>query len=264
MNRENFNYKAVAVTLAAFGGSWLLYKATQVRDADWSSSQQILGLLGGFALFIAAVLFLYRDYNAPAAQRVEGEVAEPNIARFLFSSTHSAPVWLGARVFLGYEWLDAGRHKFSDDAWMKGGSALKGYWTGAVTVPEGGGSPRAAWGAYRELIQYMLDNEWFTWFSKIIVFGEILIGIGLIVGALTGIAAFFGALLNMSFLLAGTVSTNPILLLVAVFLILGWKVAGWIGLDRFLLPKLGVPWMGGGLIGRDTATRPLTTAELPR
>jgi thiosulfate dehydrogenase [quinone] large subunit len=28
----------------------------------------------------------------------------------------------------------------------------------------------------------------------------------------------------------------------AIGLILGWKVAGYYGLDRYLLPMLGVPW----------------------
>ena len=57
-----------------------------------------------------------------------------------------------------------------------------------------------------------------------------------------GIAAFFGALMNMSFLLAGTVSTNPVLFFAGILLILAWKNAGYIGIDRFLLPALGTPW----------------------
>jgi thiosulfate dehydrogenase [quinone] large subunit len=61
----------------------------------------------------------------------------------------------------------------------------------------------------------------------------------------TGIAAFLGAFLNMNFLLAGAVSVNPIMLLIQLFLILAWRVAGWIGLDRMLLPLLGVPWSPG-------------------
>src|SRR5690606_31114680 len=162
-------------------------------------------------------------------------------------------------VCLGWAWLHAGWGKVTSDAWMDGGTALKGYWTGAVTVPEGG-APRAPWAAYRELIQYMLDNEWFTWFAKLIAIGELAIGLGLIVGALTGLAAFFGAALSLSFLLAGTVSTNPILLFVAIFIILGWRVAGWIGLDRFLLPKLGAPWTGGNFLGREGAA-PAATAS---
>ena len=65
-----------------------------------------------------------------------------------------------------------------------------------------------------------------------IVFGEMLIGLGLLVGALVGIAAFFGAVMNMSFLLSGSISVNPIFLTMAILLIMGWKVAGWFGLDR--------------------------------
>jgi thiosulfate dehydrogenase [quinone] large subunit len=49
-------------------------------------------------------------------------------------------------------------------------------------------------------------------------------------------------MMNMSFLLAGTVSTNPVLFFVGILLILAWKNAGYLGLDRFLLPMLGTPW----------------------
>ena len=31
-----------------------------------------------------------------------------------------------------------------------------------------------------------------------------------------------------------------------ILILLGWKVAGWIGVDRWLLPALGTPWQPGG------------------
>jgi thiosulfate dehydrogenase [quinone] large subunit len=62
------------------------------------------------------------------------------------------------------------------------------------------------------------------------------------VGLFTGIAAFFGAFMNMNYLLAGTVSINPILFLGQLGLVLAWRIAGWIGLDRWVLPILGTPW----------------------
>jgi thiosulfate dehydrogenase (quinone) large subunit len=71
------------------------------------------------------------------------------------------------------------------------------------------------------------------------------VGVALLTGALTGIAAFFGALMNMSFLLAGSGSSNPIMFTMAVGLMLAWKVAGYYGLDRYLLPALGTPWRRG-------------------
>jgi thiosulfate dehydrogenase [quinone] large subunit len=77
-----------------------------------------------------------------------------------------------------------------------------------------------------------------------------------LLGLFTGIAAFFGAFLNMNFLLAGTVSVNPILLILQLFLILAWRIAGWIGLDRLLLPLLGVPWSPGELFKAKTPPTP--------
>jgi thiosulfate dehydrogenase (quinone) large subunit len=42
--------------------------------------------------------------------------------------------------------------------------------------------------------------------------------------------------------MAGAASTNAVLFTLAVLLMLAWKVAGWYGLDRFLLPLIGTPW----------------------
>ena len=75
-----------------------------------------------------------------------------------------------------------------------------------------------------------------------ITLGEMAVGIGLLLGVLTGVAAFFGSLMNMSFLLAGSASVNPIMFAFAVGLMLAWRVAGYYGVDRYLLPLLGVPW----------------------
>lgn len=48
--------------------------------------------------------------------------------------------------------------------------------------------------------------------------------------------------MSVSYLFAGTLSTNPLLFILATWLVLGWKVAGWYGLDRWALPFLGTPW----------------------
>jgi thiosulfate dehydrogenase [quinone] large subunit len=87
-----------------------------------------------------------------------------------------------------------------------------------------------------------LDSGSYTWFAKLVVFGEIIIGTLLILGAFTGIAAFLGGFMNWNFIMAGTASTNGMLFLLAILLMLAWKVAGWYGLDRWLLPAIGVPW----------------------
>jgi len=104
------------------------------------------------------------------------------------------------------------------------------------------GQPIITFGWYRAFIQFLIDSNSSVWFAKLITFGELAIGLGMLVGALVGVAAFFGALMNMSFLMAGTVSTNPVLFLAGVLLILAWKNAGYLGIDRYLLPALGTPW----------------------
>ncbi len=149
-------------------------------------------------------------------------------------------LWLPLRFFVGRDWLTHGTEKFANPAWMDGsGKALAGYWTGAVRIPEEG-RPPITYDWFRNFLQYMLDHNWATWFSKVIVFGEMLVGLGILVGGLVGLAAFFGTVLNLNFGLAGTASTNPVLFGLSVLLVLAWRVAGWWGLDRWILPIFGI------------------------
>jgi thiosulfate dehydrogenase [quinone] large subunit len=55
--------------------------------------------------------------------------------------------------------------------------------------------------------------------------------------------------------LAGTVSTNPILAIPAIFIILAWRNAGWLGLDRFVLPLVGTPWQPGNVFDHTQAKK---------
>jgi thiosulfate dehydrogenase [quinone] large subunit len=96
----------------------------------------------------------------------------------------------------------------------------------------------------------MMDQGWAGWFAKLVAVGEVAIGLRLIFGTLLGIAAFFGIVLNLNFMLAVTASTNPVLLMLALPLVVGYKVAGYYGLDRWVLAALGTPWSPGRLLGR--------------
>ncbi len=168
-------------------------------------------------------------------------VDEPGVVKNLLQNPTWSWIFLPLRLWLGYEWINAATHKVTSPAWMDGGAALQGFWTRAVSIPAEG-RPAIAFDWYREFINFMLVNEWYSWFAKLIAVGQMAVGIALIVGAFTAIAAFFGLTMNVSFVLAGSASTNAVLLLAALMLILGWKVAGYWGLDRWLLPALGTPW----------------------
>ena len=168
-------------------------------------------------------------------------VEDPKFVTRLFTDVRFSVIWLAARVWLGWQWLDAASHKINDPAWMETGAALQGYWARAVAIPETG-RPAITFDWYRDFLQGMLDAQAYTWFAKVVALGELFIGIALVVGAFVGIAAFFGAFMNFNFMLAGSASTNPMLFVVALFLIFAWKTAGFIGLDYFLLNWLGTPW----------------------
>ncbi len=179
--------------------------------------------------------------NVKNPKTFSGRVIEdPRIARFLFSDVRMSWVWLIVRIWLGYQWIDASLHKVTNPAWVSTGAALKGFWESAVTVTNGKGP--IAFGWYRDFINYLLNTQAYTWFGKLVAYGELLIGVGLVVGAFVGIAAFFGALMNFNFIMAGAASTNGLLLFLALLLVLAWKIAGYIGADYFLLRFVGVPW----------------------
>jgi len=192
------------------------------------------------------------------------QIEEPPIARFFFADTRMAWLWLIVRLYAGYEWLTAGWEKLTGHSIAFGsfgqatgsswvftshpGAAIKGFVAGALA--QTGGAHPAVQGWYGWFLQHLVLPYAAAW-GYAITFGEVLVGIGLILGIFTGIAAFFGAVMNANYLLAGAVSTNPILLILAIFLILAWRIAGYIGGDYFILPALGTPWKPGRLVRRE-------------
>ena len=174
------------------------------------------------------------------------QIPEPPLARFLWADTRIAWFWLIVRVYVGWEWLVAGWGKVQDPNWFgpSAGASITGFVNGALQKTQGSHPDVTDW--YAAFLQaFILPNA--TFWSNVVAIGELLVGIGLILGALTGVAAFFGTVMNANYLLAGTVSTNPFLFILGTWLVLAWRTAGWWGLDRWLLPLLGTPWAPGQL-----------------
>lgn len=165
------------------------------------------------------------------------EIPASKLSHFIFANLNLSWLWLIVRIYIGYEWLIAGWEKFINPAWLgnAAGTAVKGFLSGALQKTTGSHPDVSAWYAY--FIQHVAIPHTII-FSYLVTYGELAIGIALILGAFTGIAAFFGIFLNLNYLFAGTVSTNPLMLILQIFLILAWRTAGWIGLDRYALPLL--------------------------
>ncbi len=180
------------------------------------------------------------------------------LGKFLFSDTRMAWFWLIVRVYVGYQWLDAGWAKLTGysldigsfgqpvpgGAWLFGGHgsvALAAFLNNAVAHASGPYPMVQAW--YAAFLQHLILPQVGV-FAYVVTFGEVLVGLGLIAGAFTGIAASFGLFMNLNYLLAGSVSINPILCLFSLLLLLAWRISGFYGVDRYLLPFLGTPWTG--------------------
>lgn len=171
-------------------------------------------------------------------------IEDPPVARALFGSTAWAWLWLLLRLYVGWEWLNAGWGKIQSPAWTgsQAGTALSGFINGALGKTAGDHPDVQVW--YAWFLQHLVLPYAGVW-SYLVAWGELLVGVALILGLFTGLAAFFGSFMNANYLMAGTVSTNPLLFIIATWLVLAWKTAGWWGLDRWLLPALGTPWRPG-------------------
>ena len=188
-------------------------------------------------------------------------------SHFFTADNRSALLWLVLRIYVGYEWFIAGWEKlFINHGWIydwivnrqghfdpiwinhlwigsSAGAGISGFVQGALHKTAAFCLPAPApchpdvqtW--YATFLQVAVQPHSIIW-SYAITFGELAVGLGLIFGILTGAAAFFGGFMNLNFMLAGTVSINPILFTLAIGLVLARRVAGHYGLDYWILKLL--------------------------
>jgi thiosulfate dehydrogenase [quinone] large subunit len=148
---------------------------------------------------------------------------------FLRENKIAAGILTVLRLYLGYEWMTAGYHK------LAGGFDTSGFLKGAIANPVKGPDGSVVYGWYVNFLQHMaLPNAHI--FNTIVPLGEFLVGLGLILGCLTTAAMFFGLVMNFSYMFAGTVSSNPMDILIGVIIIAAGYNAGRIGLDRWVIP----------------------------
>lgn len=232
-----------AVALMVLAGGWTLFHlswniAAQTSDDYWGLALLLLFVL---ALSLAFVQFVLARPALKTTSSVE-RFPEPALARFFLASDGAATMWFIVRMEVGAEWLLAGWEKMQSPAWGTSGKAMSGFVAGALAKASGPNPAVQGW--YAWFLQHLVQPNAGLW-SLLITYGEFAVGLGVLLGVLTGIAAGFGVLMNLNYLLAGTVSINPVLGVFGLFLIVAWRVCGWVGGDRWLLPWLGLPWQPG-------------------
>lgn len=157
-----------------------------------------------------------------------GPISASPAATALFADSRFAWLWLAARAWVGWLWLDAGRDKLGNARWMDG-SALRDAWVAALATPDTHQPARWA-------IESLLGRGWEGWLAPTLAVGQTLVGIAVLLGLLTGLAAFVGLGLAAMPGMAGGAAVDPFVALLAVGLVLAWRCAGRIGLDRWVLP----------------------------
>jgi thiosulfate dehydrogenase (quinone) large subunit len=149
--------------------------------------------------------------------------------QFLRENKVTAAILTIIRLYLGYEWLTAGFHK------LTGGFDASGFLKGALANPVKGPDGSNVYATYVGFLKHFaLPNAHL--FNTMIPLGEFLVGLGLILGCLTTAAAFFALVMNFSYLMAGTISSNALDILLGVIILAAGFNAGRIGLDRWVLP----------------------------
>ena len=176
--------------------------------------------------------------------------------------------WLVLRLWLGYSWVTAGIGKVFGEgsaAWVgpNAGTAVAGFLKGAIAksaLAPGFDPTKTPNPAVQEWYASLVQNAFLpnaTLFSYLVAYGELLVGIALIVGIFTRFSAVMGVIMNLSYLFAGASSTNPQMLVVGLSIALaGGVAAGFYGLDYFVRPHLTK--LIDGLRKREPAPRPQT------
>ncbi len=169
----------------------------------------------------------------------EASTGNIRLADWLYRSTPASVIWLVARLWLGYGWLHAGYEKLwgSLHAVFWNGAGVKGLAAAGVagsTAGKGAGASYGWWAGF--LHNVVIPNA--SWIAKLVAVSEFTIGVLLILGLFTGAAAAAGLSLNLVYMFSGSDTVNPAFAAVAVLLILAWRNAGYLGLDRFALPMV--------------------------
>ena len=158
--------------------------------------------------------------------------------KFLREHVIASYLLLILRIYVGWEWVQAGWEKITGDTAFDSAKFLQ------AAVKKATGEHPAVQNWWASFLSHVaVPNAGF--FSFLVQWGELLVGIGLIVGCFTTFATLMGMIMNFAYLLSGTTSTNPQLLLLEIFIVVaGFNAAKW-GLDYWVIPYLK-SWTAGG------------------
>jgi thiosulfate dehydrogenase [quinone] large subunit len=132
--------------------------------------------------------------------------------------------WLAMRVWLGIMWIQAGWAKLfgAENAYFlhHNGAGVAGF--------AAHGTPAYTWWGHF-LHGFVVPNA--GWIGVVIAVAEFTIGVALVAGLFTRIAALGSLALLFTYVMSGTASVCAWYALFAIVILTMWRTSSWIGLD---------------------------------
>jgi thiosulfate dehydrogenase [quinone] large subunit len=190
--------------------------------------------------------------NTVALLRSPPQRTNSSVLRWLAHSRAMALVWTAMRVWLGIMWIQAGAAKLwgnENAAFLHhGGAGVAGFATHGTAA-------YTWWGHF--LHGFVVPNAGAI--GVLVALAEFMIGIALVAGVFTRVAALASLGLLFTYVMSGTASVCAFYALFAIVILATWRTSSWIGLDGLVAgyrerhPNLHLPRRGSVTITRPTA-----------
>src|SRR6202034_2555189 len=144
----------------------------------------------------------------------------------LKTSKLAALAWTAMRVWLGVMWIQAGASKL----WGAEAAAFLHSSAGVAGFAAHGTPAYSWWGSF--LHSFVVPNA--GWIGILIAVAEFTIGVALVAGLFTRIAALGSLALLFTYVMSGTASVCAWYALFAIVILTMWRTSSWIGIDGLI------------------------------
>jgi thiosulfate dehydrogenase [quinone] large subunit len=151
----------------------------------------------------------------------------PAIVKWLGQSKVMAVGWLAMRVWLGIMWMQAGWAKLfgAENAYF-----LHNHGAGVAGFAAHGVPAYSWWGSF--LHSFVVPNAGSI--GIIVALAEFAIGVCLVLGLFTRVAALASLALLFTYVMSGTASVCGFYALFAIVILATWKTSSWFGVDGLI------------------------------
>ena len=154
------------------------------------------------------------------------------VLQWMGRSRFMAVGWTAMRIWLGIMWIQAGVAKL----WGAENPAfLHNHGAGVAGFAAHGVAAYSWWGSF--LHSFVVPNS--GWIGVLVALAEFSVGIGLVLGLFTRVAALASLALLFTYVMSGTASVCAFYALFAIVLLATWRASSWLGIDGLLAARRG-------------------------